>query len=273
MNRIVFLAFALVFLLYSFEGAHAHSPMYFDMVNDVVAGRNYYDVLQVPRTATEKEIRRSFRKLALDYHPDKITESKSFTKAQIEERYHLLIRANEILLSDVARAEYDELLEKGVPWGDKYYGRYAHKYGAPVHDVRYVIAILIGIITVLQYAYKWYRHYYYLDLIKTRMIQSGKKVPENFVVYGAQKPTWQEIFIVQLVFFPYELYKFILRVMFWAIGKQPWMTKEEWEQHQMNKYGMTKQEFDKEKKQAEDRMQNFKQSAKYKQMKRWMKNR
>ena len=34
--------------------------------------RDYYDLLQVPRSATEAQIKRAYRKVALKYHPDKV---------------------------------------------------------------------------------------------------------------------------------------------------------------------------------------------------------
>ena len=35
-----------------------------------MAGKNYYDILGIKKTADDKEIKRAFRKLAKKYHPD-----------------------------------------------------------------------------------------------------------------------------------------------------------------------------------------------------------
>jgi DnaJ-class molecular chaperone len=66
--------------------------------------KDYYAILGVPRTATDKEIRAAFRKLARKHHPDVNQGDKS-----AEDRFKEINEANEVLGDPEKRKKYDEL--------------------------------------------------------------------------------------------------------------------------------------------------------------------
>ena len=70
--------------------------------------RDYYDVLGVPRNAPEDEIRRAYRRKAMDYHPDrnKRPEAEQQFK-EVNEAYHVLADAEK-------RTQYDRFGHAGV---------------------------------------------------------------------------------------------------------------------------------------------------------------
>lgn len=74
------------------------------------AGRkNYYKILGISKSATDKDIHRAYRKLAKEYHPDKL-RSKDLNekeKAEASERFRNINEAKEILLDAEKRAAYD----------------------------------------------------------------------------------------------------------------------------------------------------------------------
>ncbi|MFF3839402.1 molecular chaperone DnaJ [Streptomyces sp. NPDC001930] len=65
--------------------------------------KDYYKVLGVPKDATEAEIKKAYRKLARENHPD---ANKNDVKA--EERFKEISEANDILGDPKKRKEYDE---------------------------------------------------------------------------------------------------------------------------------------------------------------------
>ncbi len=67
------------------------------------AYRDYYATLGVPKTASEKEIKAAFRKLARQYHPD-INKSKD-----AEARFKEITEAYEVLGDPAKRKTYDEV--------------------------------------------------------------------------------------------------------------------------------------------------------------------
>ena len=70
--------------------------------------KDYYATLGVPKTATDKEIKQAFRKLARKYHPDVNPGDKA-----AEARFKEINEANEVLGDSDKRRKYDEL---GANW-------------------------------------------------------------------------------------------------------------------------------------------------------------
>jgi molecular chaperone DnaJ len=65
--------------------------------------RDYYEVLGVPRNVGEPELKSAYRKLALQYHPDRNPENK----AESEEKFKEITEAYSILVDPQKRAAYD----------------------------------------------------------------------------------------------------------------------------------------------------------------------
>ncbi|EKQ69055.1 DnaJ-class molecular chaperone with C-terminal Zn finger domain [Leptolyngbyaceae cyanobacterium JSC-12] len=65
--------------------------------------RNYYDILGVNKDATAEEVKKSFRKLARQYHPDLNPGNK-----EAEERFKSINEAYEVLSDPSKRTQYDQ---------------------------------------------------------------------------------------------------------------------------------------------------------------------
>src|ERR1700753_3853708 len=71
--------------------------------------RDYYKVLDVPKTATESEIKKAYRRLAMKYHPDRNPNDKD-----AEERFKEAKEACEVLTDSQKGAAYDQYGHAGV---------------------------------------------------------------------------------------------------------------------------------------------------------------
>src|SRR5262244_3951136 len=70
--------------------------------------KDYYEILGVPRSASEADIKKAFRKLAREYHPDVAKDKK-----KAEEKFKEINEAYEVLGDPGKRKRYDEL---GADW-------------------------------------------------------------------------------------------------------------------------------------------------------------
>ena len=71
--------------------------------------RDYYEVLGVAKTATADEIKKAYRKKAIQYHPDKNPGDK-----EAEEKFKEAAEAYEVLSNEDKRARYDQFGHAGV---------------------------------------------------------------------------------------------------------------------------------------------------------------
>jgi len=67
--------------------------------------KDYYKMLGVKRTATEREIKKAYRKLALQYHPDKHDSVEA--KSEAEKKFQQIAEAYEILSNPELKGKYD----------------------------------------------------------------------------------------------------------------------------------------------------------------------
>lgn len=71
--------------------------------------RDYYEILEISRTATDQEIKSSYRRLALKFHPDRNQSDKS-----AEDKFKEAAEAYAILSDGDKRARYDRYGHAGV---------------------------------------------------------------------------------------------------------------------------------------------------------------
>ncbi len=70
--------------------------------------KNYYQILGVEKTADEDEIRKCYRKLAMDYHPDRNPDNPG-----AEEKFKEIAEAYGVLTDPAKRREYDVCMAMG----------------------------------------------------------------------------------------------------------------------------------------------------------------
>ncbi len=85
--------------------------------------RDYYQVLGVGRTAAQDEIKKAYRKLAMQYHPDRNPGNK-----EMEEKFKEAAEAYEVLSDADKRRRYDQFGHEGIRGTD-------FRHSADINDI------------------------------------------------------------------------------------------------------------------------------------------
>ncbi|MFO1293424.1 MAG: molecular chaperone DnaJ [Rubrivivax sp.] len=103
-----------------------------------MAKRDYYDVLGVPKNASDDDIKKAYRKLAMKHHPDR---NQGDTAKKAEEKFKEAKEAYEMLSDSAKRAAYDQFGHAGVDpnmgrgAGAEGFGGFAEAFGDIFGDI------------------------------------------------------------------------------------------------------------------------------------------
>ncbi|EZA61720.1 DnaJ-like protein subfamily C member [Ooceraea biroi] len=140
----------------------------FDVAEEV--NENFYNVLGVTQTANASEIKKAFRRLSLQLHPDKNPAEDA------EEQFRKLVAVYDILKDPGKRQKYDNVLVNGLPnWRSAvYYYRHVRKMGLLEMSI-----ILFTVITIGQYVVSWAayleKRYTYEQVLGSKLQKMQKK--------------------------------------------------------------------------------------------------
>lgn len=140
----------------------------FDVVEEV--NQNFYNVLGITQSANASDIKKAFRRLSLQLHPDKNSA------ADAEEQFRKLVAVYDILKDPGKRQKYDNVLINGLPnWRSAvFYYRRVRKVGLLEMSI-----LLFIVITIAQYVVAWAVYvekcYTYRQVLGSKLQKMQKK--------------------------------------------------------------------------------------------------
>src|SRR5579863_7646520 len=81
----------------------------------MAAKKDYYEILGITKGSTEDEIKKSYRKLAMQFHPDRNPSKDA------EEKFKEITEAHEVLSDPDKRQRYDQFGHQGMRAGQDFH--------------------------------------------------------------------------------------------------------------------------------------------------------
>lgn len=175
----------------------------FDLVDEFRG--NFYEFLEVPKTAADAEIRKAYRKLSLKLHPDRNPDP------QADVHFRQLTAIYDVLKDEALRKRYDEILEFGLPdWRQPVF-YYRHLRRMPWWEFVFILIFILtgGHYLVLWAAY-WEKKFEFEELFGSKMRRKEKKLQRKFKVDVDEiiqksmdsqipKPSWRQLLPIILI--------------------------------------------------------------------------
>jgi molecular chaperone DnaJ len=86
----------------------------------VLSKQDYYEILDIDKSADEKDVKRAYRKMAMKYHPD-----RNQGDSEAEEKFKEINEAYEVLSNAEKRSRYDQFGHEGVNGQGQGFGGYS----------------------------------------------------------------------------------------------------------------------------------------------------
>lgn len=199
----------------------------FDLVEEVNV--NFYELLKLDKSASSNDIRKAYRRLSLQYHPDKNKDEGAV------EIFRKIVAVSEILRDEEKRKRYDLILQNGLPdWRQPvYYYRRVRKMTLWELSL-FLFALLTFGQYLLAWSIYWERKYELEEVLISRFRKKDKKSRRNKQGSGEEsliaehinqlpKPRYQDLLPIRLISFFFYLIK--SAPIFYQQWREIWLDK------------------------------------------------
>ncbi|CAF1082727.1 unnamed protein product [Didymodactylos carnosus] len=172
----------LLFIINLCVGWESYELDLFDLVEEL--NTNFYQFIGVEPTSEVSDIKRAYRKLSLQWHPDKSNE------ADAEIKFRHLVSVYEVLKDDIKRKRYDRILTEGLPkWNTPvYYYRRVRKL-----HVWEMFLLLSVILTIGHYFVLWAIYFEKRLTMDERLVDMRKRLEKKMKKTTKQKDINQDM--------------------------------------------------------------------------------